>query len=160
MDEKREVAWLYCRYEGCTEVKSRYLLDTNILAFLITGETDEVNRDVKLIIQDYNNSLYTSVICMTELIQLDRIGKIRLKKGQNIERAFDTLREQIGVSIAPFNESHLGVMASLKISEGHNDPFDHAIISHAIADRYTLISSDGKFRHYRNQKLNFVYNKR
>lgn len=160
MDEKREVAWLYRRYESSVKVKNRYLLDTNILAFLITGETDEVNRDVKLIIEDYNNSLYTSVICMTELIQLNRIGKIRLKKGQNIESAFETLRDQIGVSVVTFNESHIRILSSLKIPDGHNDPFDHAIISHAICDRYVLISSDSKFKHYDNQKLNFVYNKR
>jgi len=48
----------------------------------------------------------------------------------------------------------------LSIAPGHNDPFDHAVISHAIADRLTLISSDRKFEQYQSQRLNFVFNKR
>lgn len=160
MDEEREVHRLYRRYESGVEMKNRYLLDTNILAFLITGEIHEVSKDVRQIIEDYNNCLYTSVICITELIQLNRIGKIRLKKGQDIKSSFLLIKEQLGVNIEPFNESHTSTLSILDVMDGHSDPFDHAIISQAITDRYTLISSDSKFRHYKNQSLSFVYNKR
>ena len=35
-------------------------------------------------------------------------------------------------------------------------PSDHIIISHAITERLTLISSDTKFPFYRNQGLNLI----
>lgn len=127
---------------------------------MITGEIHEVSKEVRQIIEDCSNGLYTSVICITELIQLSRIGKIKLRKGQNIRSSFDVIKERLGVNIEPFNEFHTLTLSVLDVIEGHSDLFDHAIISHDIADRYTLISSDSKFRHYKNQKLNFVFNKR
>ncbi|MBX2953946.1 MAG: type II toxin-antitoxin system VapC family toxin [Leadbetterella sp.] len=138
---------------------SRYLLDTNILVFLVTGEADEVHKDVRLIIDDYNSHLAASSVSFAELIQLHRIGKIRLKK-QGINEAIETLIHTIGVQLVPFTDKHINTLANLETIDGHNDPFDHAIIAHAITDRYTLISSDSKFKHYKDQNLNFVFNKR
>ena len=34
---------------------ARYLLDTNIFTFLATDEGDQINRDVKAILQNYEN---------------------------------------------------------------------------------------------------------
>ena len=42
----------------------------------------------------------------------------------------------------------------------HNDPVDHIIISQAITERITLISSDQKFEDYIPQKLDFIFNSR
>jgi len=41
----------------------------------------------------------------------------------------------------------------------HKDPVDHAIMAHAITNKATLISSDGKMRFYKNQGLNFIWNR-
>jgi tRNA(fMet)-specific endonuclease VapC len=99
-------------------------------------------------------------VVVLEVLQLYRIGKIRLKRGQKREDVLNHIKNVLFVSIEPYGESHLKTLANLEIIDGHNDPFDHAIISHAITDRYTLISSDGKFKHYIPQKLDFVFNKR
>ena len=40
----------------------------------------------------------------------------------------------------------------------HNDPVDHAILAHAIANKITLISSDKKMRFYADQGLSFIWN--
>jgi len=139
---------------------NRFLLDTNILVFLVRGDMDEFSSEVREIIEDFNNCLETSSVSLIELIQLYRIGKIKLRKGQSIEHILDILKNSVGIYTSGFTEKQAYVLSNLEAIEGHNDPFDHAIISHAIADRYTLISSDSKFRHYKNQKLNFVFNKR
>jgi tRNA(fMet)-specific endonuclease VapC len=60
----------------------------------------------------------------------------------------------------PFTEKHINTLSKLKIAEGHNDPFDHSIISHAITDKLILVSSDKQFENYRKQNLNFAFNKR
>jgi len=45
-------------------------------------------------------------------------------------------------------------------SKGHKDPFDHMIISHAITEQMTLVSSDTRFPFYRRQGLKLLYNER
>jgi len=141
-------------------MSNRLFLDTNILVFLVTKDAGELSSDVRNLISDYSCTLYASSVAILELLQLYRIGKIRFKKGQKIEDIFGIMENELGVSIVSFDAKHAKSLSNLYIVEGHNDPFDHAIISHAIADRYTLVSSDSKFRHYKNQHLNFVYNKR
>ncbi len=160
MAEKWKISYYYRGYESCFEIMNRYLLDTNILAFLAGGDMDELSNEVKIIIDDYSNHLETSSISLIELVQLYRIGKIRLKKGQSIKTVLETLKKTIGIVVANFTEKHIYTLSNMEAVEGHNDPFDHAIISHAISDHYTLISSDRKFKYYKNQRLSFVYNKR
>ena len=136
----------------------RYLLDTNILVFLLLDQ-EELCPEVHAIVDDYSNLLYTSSVCVVELLQLYRIGKIE----QVYKTAGDLLRaltNEIYVEILPFEKRHVKTLKSLQVAAGHNDPFDHAIIAHAICDQLILISSDRKFEHYLTQKLDFVFNKR
>jgi PIN domain nuclease of toxin-antitoxin system len=42
----------------------------------------------------------------------------------------------------------------------HDDPFDRLIIAQAIANKYTLISSDKKFPFYKDYKLKLLANER
>ncbi len=138
----------------------RYLLDTNIVAYILGGEEDKIHRDVLAIINDYNNICETRSVSMIELSHLLRRGKISLRKGWRLENILDIITNELNINIAPFGETHMKTMFLLDTEATHNDPDDFAIISHAITDRYTLISSDSKFKHYIPQKLNFVYNKR
>lgn len=55
------------------------------------------------------------------------------------------LKDQ-GIEIADFTKKHTQTLSVLETIDGHNDPNDFAIISQAITDRYTLISSDRKFK--------------
>lgn len=139
---------------------SQVLLDTNIVVFMLTNRLDEISRDVNLILKDYNTSLAISTISVMEIIQLCRTGKIKLKKGLKSEDVPLYIENEFFITIRSFSKTHTSTMATLHISNDHNDPFDHAIISHAITDRYTLVSSDSRFKHYENQHLSFVYNKR
>ena len=44
----------------------------------------------------------------------------------------------------------------LNLFEDHRDPSDHVIISHAMTERMTLISSDTRFPYYRDQGLDLI----
>ena len=59
------------------------------------------------------------------------------------------------------HKEHYETYSRLLINEAqeHYDPSDHLIISHALTNRLTLISADGKFPFYRNQGLDLVENK-
>lgn len=141
-------------------MSNRYLLDTNILVFLVTNDFDEISNDVKNLLEDRSNIFETSALAILEILQLYRIGKVRFKKGQKIEDVLSRIKDELFINIVPAGELHMKTLSGLKIHDGHNDPIDHAIIAQAITDRYTLISSDSKFKHYRDQNLSFVFNKR
>jgi|SRR5690606_3084266 len=139
---------------------ARYLLDTNILMFLMSSELDDISSDVKSLMEDYNNRLYVSSISVTELLQLYRIGKIKAKKYKTSTELQEAIEKDYFIEILPFAKEHTKTLEGLRISKNHNDPFDHAIISHAITDKLILISSDRKFEDYTAHKLNFVFNNR
>jgi len=141
---------------------NKYLLDTNILVFLISGELDNLSSDVSYIVDSYENQLYTSSVCIMELIQLYNVGRIerKRKKYKTALELIQSIEKDFSITTKPFAKEHTLTLSKLQIVDNHNDPFDHAIISHAITEKLVLVSSDTKFKHYTSQKLNFVFNKR
>lgn len=138
----------------------RYLLDTNILVFMILGELDNISSDVAVILSDYNNELNTSSISTIELLSLYKNKKIRTKRYSTPTDFLNAIEDVFHIKILPFSKSHLTTLSKLKPANRHKDPFDHAIIAHAIAEKLTLISSDRQFENYTDQRLDFIYNKR
>ena len=53
----------------------RYLLDTNIFTFMATNDYDSLTRDVKEILDNYENKLLMSIESVRELIVAHRAGK-------------------------------------------------------------------------------------
>ncbi len=138
----------------------RYLLDTNVLAFVILGDYDNLSVDIRTLLGDYTSQLYVSSVSVVELLQLYRIGKIKPRQYKTAWQLEEAIEKDFHIKILPFGEEHTKILSTLRISNGHNDPFDHAIISHALTEKLTLISSDRKFEAYTSQKLKFVFNKR
>ena len=139
---------------------ARYLLDTNILIYLLLNEEDNISNEVLDIIYNYSNQLFTSPIVVMEVLQLSRIKKIKFKDFKTEISLFEGIENKFNIKIIPFSKPHTETLSKLKVASRHNDPFDHAIISHAITDKLILISSDRKFEDYKKQNLNFVFNKR
>lgn len=139
---------------------ARYLLDTNIVIFMISGELDNISLDVATILSDYNNELNTSSIVILELLQLYRNKKVSTKKYRTAEDLLKAIEKVFYIKICPFSKEHLAVLSKLQIAARHKDPFDHAIIAHAITENLTLISSDRQFEYYTGQHLDFIFNRR
>lgn len=141
---------------------NRYYLDTNILIFLLERRSEEFSPDVSVLIMDYGNLLYTSTVCVHELIHLYQIGKLHIKldgKDANI-REFSEWLHDMNIDIVPVTIKHLQQYAALPMLDDHRDPNDRLIIAQAISDRISLVSSDRKFDKYVKYGLNFVFNKR
>jgi PIN domain nuclease of toxin-antitoxin system len=126
---------------------------------MLFGEKDKISQETQSILSDYNCQLYVSIIAVNELLQLWRIGKVKSKKFKSANDLVKSIETDLLIIIEPFSIQNLEVLSKLIVSENHNDPFDHAIISQAISDKLTLISSDTKFKHYTSQKLKFVFNR-
>ncbi len=133
----------------------RYLIDTNILMFSII-ETDKLDNNTLDIVSDPSNTLYVSTVSIREFIHLYKIGKIKLKRGVNLD-ILRSIKDQ-NFEILPVKEEHLRTYTKLSPIDKHNDPNDHVIISQAIAQKLPLISSDTKFKDYINQGLDHIYN--
>ena len=140
----------------------RYYLDTNILAFLITEQEDEISVEIKQEMATYENQFMSSSVCVHELIHLYQIGKLPFKKKSNPPLPSNVLGwlEEMGISIVPVDKRHLQRFSELPMQPDHRDPNDRLIIAQAIADKIPLVSSDRKFDWYRRHGLEFVFNER
>jgi len=137
----------------------RYLLDTNIVVFMLLGEYDNVSSDVLHLLNDNSNQLYTSTVSIKEIVHLHRVGKISSKKYRTSLEMIRATEDELNIIIRPFAREHAETLAKLEVTDkNHNDPADHAIIAHALTEKLALISSDTKFQQYTAQGLAFVFN--
>lgn len=139
----------------------RYLIDTNVLIFLVLDK-DLIHSNVRQLFDNYSNVFYISAESIKELIVLVRNKKVRFKQWKTPVQMIEAIEHEFGMKILPVKKEHLITYARLTINEvqAHRDPSDHLIISQAITERMPLISSDRKFHFYTEQDLNFVYNER
>lgn len=132
----------------------RLLLDTNVLVYFLYSD-DDLSPSVKINLLDYSNALFTSTVCIHELIHLCQTGKIK----QNADSVLQDL-SNAGIGIEQITVRHLKVFADLALYDDHRDHNDRLIIAQAIADRIPLVSSDRKFSRYWRYGLDFIYNER
>lgn len=140
----------------------RYYLDTNILGFLLLKKQSEFSSEVNTIINDFVCPLYTSSVCMMELVHLCQIGKLKPPKGVKVpkETALLDWLDTFGVTLVPINRRHIQKLSELPLYDDHRDPVDRLIVAQAIADNAVLVSSDRKMGRYRRHGLDFVFNER
>lgn len=67
-----------------------------------------------------------------------RVGKIEVPRWKETKDIFANI-DDLGFSVDYFKKEH--------------------ILAHAITNKTTLISSDGKMRFYKNQGLKFIWNR-
>lgn len=139
----------------------RYLLDTNIFVFWAT-EIESLSKDVMAALNEPDALLYMSTASVMELVVGYNHKSFDTRRWKSAEEMVRSIRAEFYIDILPFREEHLVTFARLRVNQaqGHNDPFDHMIISHAITERMVLVSSDRRFPYYRRQGLNLLFNKR
>ena len=135
----------------------RYYVDTNVLASLIV---DELPNDIYNIIGNLENHIYISSSSVEEFIHLFNTDKIKPKKTSKPISIFGFIENDLNFKIIFVTKEHLKTLIDLEIAEDHNDPTDHIIISQAINEKITLISSDQKFSKYKKEGLKLISYKR
>ena len=140
----------------------RFIIDTNILIYIITEDFDSLSNDVKTILDDYESEILISMETVRELIVAFRRKKLLSKTFKSSLEMIDSLQRDYGVRIVQTDMEVMRTMAKMTINEAeeHNDPSDHIIIAQAITMRLPLISSDRKFTFYRNQGLDLIFNEK
>jgi PIN domain nuclease of toxin-antitoxin system len=136
----------------------RYLIDTNIFTRIVKDK-DSLSADVRYILEDCENIIYVSSESIKEYVHLVQNSKIVPKKEYRSLNVFDLIENTLGFHVKYVAKEHLCMLAKLDLVEGHSDPSDRLIISQALIERMTLISSDTKFPKYRKQGLDLITNR-
>lgn len=139
----------------------RYLIDTNIIVFLLGGD-DMLSKDVRAIIAEPETVLCASVESIKELIVAYRSKRLFAKKWKTPQNMLDSIEEEYYITILPLRKEHVRTYSNLTLNmvQDHKDPSDHTIIAHAITEHLPLISSDSRFDFYRSQGLDLIYNRK
>lgn len=139
----------------------RYLIDTNIIVYLI-GDPDMLDNDVKAIIAEPDTLLYASVESARELVVAYNNKGLFAKRWKTAEEMLRSIVEEYYIEFRPVSLDHIMTYSRLQLNEpqGHKDPSDHVIIAHAMTEHLPLISSDTRFPYYRNQGLDLIFNEK
>jgi PIN domain nuclease of toxin-antitoxin system len=134
----------------------RYLLDTHILIWLLT-DNPKLDTHVKAILLDESNEFFFSMESVREMILKNKTGKLTLPA--DIDTLLFELQDEYGIQLLTVKPTHLKQLYSLATPDAHKDPFDHLLISQAIAENLTMISADRNFPHYQPQELLLLVNR-
>ena len=139
----------------------RILIDTNIFV-LMALDPDSLSNDVLMVLNEPDTLLYISAESVKELVVAYKKKRLGTRKWKTAEEMVNAIENEYYVQILPLRKEHLETFSRLRTNEAmaHNDPSDHMIISHAITEDMTLVSSDSRFPFYKRQGLKLLYNER
>lgn len=135
----------------------RILLDSCVVFDMLT-DMDNLSKGAQDLIDDPSNMLYASFETMREIVVHFNNKEMLSKRWNTAEEVLDFIEEEMGIEFLPLRRDVGYTYSRLHLNEAdnHKDPSDHIIISHAITEHLTLLSSDQKFPFYRNQGLDLI----
>ena len=135
----------------------RLLLDTCAVIDLLT-DPDNLGQGALDIVSEPTNMLCASFETMRELIVHFNNKNLLSKRWKTAQEMIEYVENDLEIDFLPIRPRVGYTYANLRLNEAedHRDPSDHIIISHAITEHLTLLSSDQKFTFYRNQGLDLI----
>lgn len=121
----------------------RYLLDTCAWIFLLTDD-DELSDRQKEVILNPDNTIYLSVVSAWEMAIKISKGKLKLPKSLD-NLVFESCIKD-GYIILDLDI--FSVLNTKNLPDYHRDPFDRMLISQAINNDLTIITTDSVFPQY------------
>ena len=135
----------------------RYLLDTNVLLWLFSGEKEDRFEDVSSLINNEKNEIFYSIASVWE-IAIKHIKKPLLMPLS--PENFVKMCNKIGFVQKNINNDHIYTLKNLKLSNDaprdHQDPFDRIIMAQAKFEKMTLITGDHFLKWYKEENIMFV----
>jgi len=130
----------------------RYLLDTQVVLWLISGNS-RLPKNLRESIDYFEDQYAVSLDSIREIITLVQLGK--LKTPITVDKILKEL-EKASIALIHFDQSAAKALEKLPLFYNHMDPIDRSIIAQAIGQKYNLISSDQKFPIYRKFGLKLI----
>ena len=120
----------------------KYLLDTHTLLWYFENPA-RLSSEIVRIIDDAGNQIFISPVSFWEIAIKVNSGKLRLKLG------FDELLDNIeagNFTMVQIENEYFKKLAALPFI--HKDPFDRMLISTALAENLTIITTDENIHKY------------
>jgi PIN domain nuclease of toxin-antitoxin system len=120
------------------------LLDTHVWLWWI-GNNPNLSQQHREAIASPQNRVFFSAISIWEANIKKRIGRLSFEGNPtaiSLERGFEILS---------FTAEHAAQVLELPLV--HKDPFDHALISQALAEDLTMVTVDRMFKQYPGLKI-------
>ncbi len=117
----------------------RYLLDTHIFLWWLSGDK-KLNQKTVELIKNPQNQIFVSVASAWEISIKRKIGKISLKT--TIEECFKTS----SFMILDITLNHILELDTLPLH--HSDPFDRILVAQARTENFTFVTDDVKIKKY------------
>jgi PIN domain nuclease of toxin-antitoxin system len=114
----------------------RLLLDTHAFLWAVT-DSPRLGSAAREAMLAPSAEVYVSIAAFWEIAIKVRVGTLDYDVGQLLQTA-----RQDGFRLLAVEPRHLFAYAKLPQVPKHNDPFDHLMISQAIADRLVFLSED------------------
>ena len=121
-----------------------YLLDTQVVIWFIDGD-ERVPLPVRDAVHDPENTVSITMVSLWEIAIKRSLGKLEL--ATSLRDIQDKILSR-QVDMLSITVDHLEAAEALEHQAKHRDPFDRLIISQAMVEDMTLISSDPQFEHY------------
>lgn len=121
----------------------RVLLDTSVFLWMDAAE-DNLSTNAHNVLEDEATIIYLSYISIWEIQIKNQIGKLDLRLP--LKELIQGQMTANNILLQPLLESHIYGLSQLH--HHHRDPFDRLLISQAIAENLTLITSDKQILKY------------
>ncbi len=129
-------------------MKGRFLLDTNVLIWLLSS-SNRLPPRVKRMLSRSDSSLTVSVASVWEIILKHQAGKLQL--GAPLAQILDQVLYHSPWTMLPLASEHLPVLDGLPML--HKDPFDRLLIAQAQYEGLTVVTADQQIPRYAVETL-------
>jgi PIN domain nuclease of toxin-antitoxin system len=123
----------------------RLLIDTATFIWA-TGSPERISKVAAAALEPGDVLVEVSAISLTEIAIKHTKGKLALPKSI-VQAGIDDFR----LRVLPFTANHAYQLFGLP--PHHNDPFDRMIIAQALAEGIPIVTSDDKFRLYKELRV-------
>ncbi len=132
----------------------RYLLDTHVLLWAI-AKSSELSEPARAIMEDALNQIRVSTVSLWEASLKYGLGKLKLDSLAPDDIPAHCRR--LGFEIVPLGAVEAATYHVLPRVEAHRDPFDRMLVHQCVHGNMTLISRDGRMKHYRPHGLRHLW---
>ena len=122
----------------------KYLLDTSTFIWFADGD-NQLSNIGRERIEDSENTIFVSIISLWEIVIKQRLNKLDFSADVS-QMMLDV--QMMDAQLLGLEPRHLQALEILESPPDHKDPFDRLLISQALADNLSIMSSDGKFPLY------------
>lgn len=126
-------------------MSNRYLLDTNVLFWMLVRDTESIPKSVVNVLEYLENEVLISTVSIWEIAIKRSIGKLTLAGNW-----FKEIKK-LGFADIPLTAQHAQLVETLPFH--HRDPFDRALVAQALFENATFVTPDRMISKYSVETL-------